>query len=184
MPEDDGSNLLAELTIPNHSIVSFELGNETLNILGPDKLILGNGTIENVYIKPGNNTFNARGYLDLRTLLLNLQSIIAYQATALAEGNLQLGASGNSTIYNGEHIDYYEEILNELELTGTVPLISILANSFSQFIGGGLGGLRNLTEQLGINLTQIMEILQGDGTEGLLAEAEKMLGPIDLSAFI
>lgn len=72
MPEEDGSNLLAEVMIPNYSMVEFELvsfviipvhllkskmltdqGNQTLNLNGPDSLILGNATIQNVYVAPG-----------------------------------------------------------------------------------------------------------------------------------
>lgn len=139
-------------------------------------MILGNATIQNVYIAPGNNTFPARGRLDLRTLLLNLEQIIRYEAQALAAGNLQLGASGNATVYNGQHIDYYEDILNNLELTGTVPLIQLLAESFSRFMSGGIGGLRNITQELGLNLTEILQILQGGGGSGLL--------PVDLSRFL
>lgn len=126
----------------------------------------------------GNNTYSARGYIDLRTILLNLESIVSYTASALAQGNLQLGASGNQTIYNGERIDYYEDILNQLQLTGTIPLISLLAESFSHLMSGGLSGIKNLTETLGVNLTQILEILNGGGM-GLMGT-----GLADLSAFL
>lgn len=123
-------------------------------------------------VAPGNNTYSARGYVDLKTVLLNLESILSYTSSALAKGNLQLGASGNQTVYHGVHIDYYEDILNNLQLTGTVPIISLLADSFSHLMSGGLGGIKNLTQELGINLTQILQILNGSG------------GLADLSAFI
>ena len=66
-------------------------------------------------------------------------------------------------MYNGQHIEYFEDILNGLDLTGTVPLLSLLGESFSHLRGGGIQGIRDITEQLGLNLTEILEILNGSG---------------------
>lgn len=133
-------------------------------------------------MRRGNNTFAARGFLDLKTTLQNFNSILAFTAPALAQGNLMLGASGNQTVYNEQHISYYEDILNNLHLTGEVSIIQLLVDSFTHLMSGGLNlrGIRDLMEQLGINGTNILEILGGPLGERLLKEK----GTVDLSRFL
>lgn len=133
-------------------------------------------------VRRGNNTFAARGVLDLKTTLQNFNSILAFTAPALAQGNVMLGASGNQTVYNGQHIPYYEDILNNLHLTGEVSIIQLIVDSFTHLMSNGLNlrGIRDLIEQLGINSTNILEILSGSMGEMLLKEK----GLADLSQFL
>lgn len=102
----------------------------------------------------------------------------------MADGNLRLGASGNQTVFEGQHIPYYEDILNQLNITGEVPILSLLADSFGQFMKGGLNGIKNITEQLGINLTDILGILNGNGMD--LGALEAVMGErsINLTPFM
>ncbi|KAF2756477.1 hypothetical protein EJ05DRAFT_466828 [Pseudovirgaria hyperparasitica] len=182
-PEADGTNLRARLTIPNRSTVSFDLGNETLNINGPNGLILGNATVLDVYVQPGNNTFEATGVLDLATLVGNLQTLITYWAPSLANGNIKLAASGNATIFNGEHIKYYEDILNGLELEGEVPVISLLANSLGNLLGGGMDGIKNLTDYLGLNVTEILGEFDSNlntSTTSVRSRADPVMRTVDM----
>lgn len=94
--------------------------------LKSDDLILGQATIFNVLLKPGNNTVSLRGHLEIQTVIENFSRIFSSQKEAILNGDIQLSASGNSTIYNGNHISYYEEILNELTLTARVPIMKAL----------------------------------------------------------
>ncbi|OCL13904.1 hypothetical protein AOQ84DRAFT_371763 [Glonium stellatum] len=135
-PEEDGTNLEGSFTIPNASIVTFELGNVTLNLKVGD-LILGNATMENVLLKPGNNSISARGIIDLKTTIKNIGPIVTAEADALKAGNIEVSASGNQTIFNGQHIDYFEDVLNNLTLTAQMPIASILLDSLGGLLGGG-----------------------------------------------
>ncbi|OOQ89561.1 hypothetical protein PEBR_07759 [Penicillium brasilianum] len=149
--EADGTNLVGEATLPNHSVFTFALGNVTLNLMSSG-LIIGQATILNVILKPGNNTVALRGRMEIATVLENLSEILAAQMDALMDGELELSASGNSTIYNGVHIKYYEQVLNNLTILTRVPILEIL--------GGTLQGLLNDTDSsLGKILQNVTQIL-------------------------
>ena len=134
----------------------------TLNLKTSD-LILGQATIENVILKPGNNSVALKGELDIKTIMDNLSDIISSQKEALTSGDLQLDASGNSTIYNGVHIDYFEEVLNNLTLTARVPILEVLGGTVQNLLGDNnnstLGNLlQNLTSTLsGLSSTKDFE---------------------------
>lgn len=115
-------------------------------------LIIGQATILNVILKPGNNTVSLRGRMEIATVLESLSEILDVQKAALMDGDLELSASGNSTIYNGVHIKYYEQVLNNLTLVTRVPILEIL--------GGTLQGLLNDTDStLGKILQNVTQIL-------------------------
>jgi hypothetical protein len=100
----------------------------TVNIQSAD-LIIGQATTYDVVLKPGNNTVNVSGWIDLGTVLENLSEILSTQTKALEEGDIEITVTGNSTIYNGHHIGYYEEILNNLTLTTRVPFMNVLVGT-------------------------------------------------------
>lgn len=72
-------------------------------------------------------------------MLDNIGPILSSQQGALQQGELQLSASGNSTIYNGNHIRYYEKILNNLTLTARVPIMSVLMGTLQGMVNNGSG---------------------------------------------
>ncbi|OGM49896.1 hypothetical protein ABOM_001520 [Aspergillus bombycis] len=161
--EEDGTNLRGTATLPNHSVVTFALGNVTLNLKTAD-IIIGQGYLENVVLKPGNNTMPLRATLNIRTVLENLIDIVGAQASALMDGKLEISASGNSTVYNGKHIPYFEEVLNNLTITARVPIMTILSDTLAGLrnsglldglngamgsAGGLLGNVANLSNILG-----------------------------------
>lgn len=129
----------------------------TLNII-VGGVLLGNATMNNVYIVPGNNTVSARGIINLKTAIMNLPAILSSQVGALTKGNIEMSASGNSTIYNGQHIEYYEKVLNNLMLTTQMPLLAILMDSLKGILGGE-GGLA-LPFGSGMNVSSIIPLLQ------------------------
>jgi len=157
-PLADGTNLKGSVVLPNPSIVTFELGNVTLNmIIGG--ITVGQGRINNILLHPGNNTIPIAATVNIKTVLQNLPLILSSQVSALKSGNLEVTASGNSTIYNGLHIPYYEQVLNKLMVSAQVPIVQILIDSLQEFLGGnstllggsgGLNGTSLLTEILGI----------------------------------
>jgi hypothetical protein len=93
--------------------------------------------MHNVVLKPGNNTVSLRGSLDVNAITENLSDILTSQRTALLQGKFQLSASGNSTIYNGVHISYYEEILNNLTLTAQVSVLEVLTGTLENLLNNG-----------------------------------------------
>ncbi|RJE20820.1 hypothetical protein PHISCL_06839 [Aspergillus sclerotialis] len=132
---EDGSNLAGVATLPNHSVFTLALGNMTVNLKSQD-LVLGQATILNVVLKPGNNTVSLRGDLDIDKILNNISDIVAAQRDALQDGELELTATGNSTTYNGVHIPYYETILRGLDLTARVPIMKIFFGTLEGMMGG------------------------------------------------
>lgn len=68
-------------------------------------------------------------------MIENFSQIFSSQKEAILNGDIQLSASGNSTIYNGNHISYYEEILNSLTLTARVPIMKALLGTVEGMVG-------------------------------------------------
>lgn len=114
-------------------------GNVTLNLKSKD-LVLGYAQIQNFVIKPGNNTFALSGRLDIRKILQNLPEVISAQRDAIMTGEIELLATGNKTVYEGQQIPYYEQVLNGLTLTARVPILGVLIDTLKG-LGGGNGSL-------------------------------------------
>jgi hypothetical protein len=122
-------------------------------------LNIGYGTLYNVVLYPGNNTLPFTGNLNLQTLIQNIVPIIESESSALLDGNLELSASGNSTIYDGYHIPYYEDILNNLTLSGEVPIMTLLEDTLGSFLNSSAGTLSSLLGKL--NTTALLGALGG-----------------------
>ncbi|KAL4925690.1 DUF3712 domain-containing protein [Aspergillus undulatus] len=130
----DGSNLRGRATLPNHSVVTFAMGNVTLNLKSGD-IILGTALLPDVTLLPGNNSVGFTGKGDINSALNNIGPILTAQTAALQRGEIELSASGNQTIFNGEHIEYFERVLNNLTITASVPIIQILLDTVGDFLG-------------------------------------------------
>jgi hypothetical protein len=165
--ESDGTNLRGVAVLPNHSIVTFALvcdittliqtviankikykGNVTLNLKVGD-LLVGQGLFENVVLTPGNNTVAIKGSVSIATVIDNLAAILSTEKSAISNGDLQLSASGNTTIYEGTHISYYEEILNHLVLTTQIPILDVVFDTLKGLNDSNttLSGLLNGTNE-------------------------------------
>lgn len=127
---------------------------------------MGQGRINNVFLVPGNNTVPIRAIFDLQTAIENLGLIFQAELDALTAGNVVISASGNSTVYNGVHIPYYEAILNNILLTGEVPLIKILVDTLEQGLstnGSLIGSIVSALNSTG-SLSSILGQLEGKST--------------------
>ncbi|KAI6354769.1 hypothetical protein MCOR25_008456 [Pyricularia grisea] len=152
-PEADGTNVRGQLLFPNHTPLHLGLGNLTFNMWsGP--VMLGTVEVHNVLAVPGDNFFDFRGVLFLHDLLPNIGAILASQASALGRGNIVLGVSGNSTMVNGEHVAFFEEVLNKERFETELSVVSVLM----QVLGG-------LIDRAGNN-----------GTSALLDTISRVLG--------
>jgi hypothetical protein len=137
--EDDGSNLVANLTLPNPSALSFEVGTITLDLKsGNTDLVIGNATVNNVTLRPGNNTFPLRGVVDIGTIVSNLTEVVSSQGSAIRRGALSLTAVTRSIVSNGTLIPYYTKVLGSLPLVANVSIGDILRNSLAHIGSSGL----------------------------------------------
>jgi hypothetical protein len=128
--QDDGTNLIANLTLPNPTALSFEVGTITLDLKSGDTdLIIGNATVDNVTLRPGNNTFPLKGILDLKTIISNLTEVISSQSSSLMNGKLALTAMTRTIVSNGTLIPYYTNVLGQLPLVANVGIGDVLKNT-------------------------------------------------------
>jgi hypothetical protein len=72
-------------------------GNVTLSLATKVSGVVGNATLLNLTITPGNNTFPMAATLDQAKAL----------ASTDANGFMDVSITGTSVIYNGQHITYY-----------------------------------------------------------------------------
>ncbi|RAL01834.1 DUF3712 domain-containing protein [Aspergillus ibericus CBS 121593] len=126
--ESDGTNLVANATLPNPSVMTLEIGTTTLNLLSGN-LILGNVTLDNLTLTPGNHSTPVRGIFDLGKLIENLGPILKDQAESLKDGYLSLTTVGTDVTYEGVHVPYYTEVMKNLTMTAKVPLGQLVMNT-------------------------------------------------------
>jgi len=105
-------NLSGFAFIPNPSVITVALvstplplvttrnpnhiqGNVTL-ILSTTKGVVGNSTINDMTLVPGNNSLPMTGIID-----------VALVSNSLNNGFVTLSIAGQSAIYNGQHLTYY-----------------------------------------------------------------------------
>jgi hypothetical protein len=137
--EDDGSNLVANITLPNPTALSFEVGTITLDLKsGNTDLVIGSATVKDVTLRPGNNTFPLRGVLDIRTMIANLTEVISSQGSALSKGMMSLTAVTKTIISNGTLIPYYTRVLGSLPLVANVSIGDVLRNSLAHLGSSGI----------------------------------------------
>ncbi|KAL2813886.1 hypothetical protein BJX63DRAFT_442762 [Aspergillus granulosus] len=179
---EDGSNLRGRATLPNHSVVTFALGNVTLNLKSGD-IILGTALLPDVTLLPGNNSVAFTGIADINSALANIGPILASQTDALRNGEIELSASGNQTIFNGEHIRYFERVLNDLTITARVPIIKILLDTVGEFFGEDSGGvIEALTDIL--NRIDFASLFDGVDFDSLISSVGDIINNLNLGALL
>ncbi|KAF2442144.1 hypothetical protein P171DRAFT_433702 [Karstenula rhodostoma CBS 690.94] len=101
----DGSNMIGNVIIPNPSVMTLELGNVTMN-LSIDGKSIGTTLLPNLVLKPGENNSTMSSILDQEGL-----PVISLVQEKYKDGVIPLEIVGNSTIRNGEHLEYFEEAI-------------------------------------------------------------------------
>ncbi|RAL09221.1 DUF3712 domain-containing protein [Aspergillus homomorphus CBS 101889] len=125
---NDGTNLLANATLPNPSAMTLEIGTTTLNLYS-NTTLLGNVTLSNLTLKPGNHSTPVRGHFDLRKLLANLGTVLRDQREAIKSGYLDLTTVGTDVVYDGVRVPYYTDVMRNLTMTAQVPLGKLVENT-------------------------------------------------------
>ncbi|KAL4955776.1 hypothetical protein BDW69DRAFT_192970 [Aspergillus filifer] len=178
----DGSNLRGRATLPNHSVVTFAMGNVTLNLKSGD-IILGTALLPDVTLLPGNNSVGFTGKADINSALSKIGPILSAQTAALANGEIELSASGNQTIFNGEYIRYFERVLNDLTITARVPITQVLLDTAGAFLGSDSEGvIEALTETL--NKIDFGSLFQGVDFNSLVDSIGDIINNLNLSSLI
>lgn len=140
----DGTNLVGNVTLPNPSILTLEIGTIVLDVKSGD-LVIGNATIENLTLKPGNHANPMTGILDLGLILRNIGTVLADQGSSIKEnGSLSLVSTTRTVTWNGTQVPYYTTVMSELPLTATLPILDTLRNTIKSYLGSS--GNRNWTE--------------------------------------
>lgn len=169
--EDDGTNLIGNVTLPNPTVISLEVGTLVLDVKTAN-VTIGNVTIDDVVLKPGDNVFPMKGVLDIRTIFKNLGDVLKAQASALKNGSLAIDSITRSVEWKGTPVDYYAEVLKTLTLSTEIPLGDTIKNT-----------LKNLLH--GKNLTSALSGLLGDSSlsSRSLSDHDRR-GPVDLAPFL
>ncbi|PYI22815.1 hypothetical protein BO99DRAFT_467211 [Aspergillus violaceofuscus CBS 115571] len=146
---DDGTNLLANATLPNPSAMTLEIGTTTLNLYS-NTLLVGNVTLDNLTLTPGNHSTPVRGVFDLGKVIANLGRVLRDQRDAIKRGYLDLTTVGTDVTYEGVQVPYYTEVMRNLTMTAQVPLGKLVENTLRGVL------VRNGTNVLaGLNLTTV-----------------------------
>ena len=111
-PEPDGTNMVGEVYIPNPSVLTLHMGNVTFGNFLPatpysSPFFIGNSTLENVVLVPGNNTVPMRSTIN-QTLVLDAIGLV------YKNGILPVDIVGATSVYNGQHLTYFEAALQSL----------------------------------------------------------------------
>ncbi|KAE8339569.1 hypothetical protein BDV24DRAFT_176039 [Aspergillus arachidicola] len=171
-PREDGTNLIANATLPNPSVMTLEIGTTVLDLKSGD-LVIGNATIDNLVLKPGNHSSPIHGIMDLKVLLKNLVPILQTQASSLKNGYLTLDTVGKSVVYDGVEVPYYTEVMRNLTMTAQVPLGGLITNTLRGILHGGNG--TNIFANLTDNSNSDSGGSGGGGLLDLLGKSDKGL---------
>lgn len=109
-------NFKGSAFVPNPSVLTIALGNVTLNVATASAGYLGTAIIQDMTIRPGGNHFPM-------TATLNQTRVL----TSLVNGVVTLLITGNSSVYEGQHLTYYEKALASNQLSLSLNVLDILA---------------------------------------------------------
>lgn len=149
--------MIGKVNLPNPSVLTIQIGDIVLDIKAGD-LVIGNATVKDLTLKPGDNVSPMTGVLDLSTILTNLGDVLKSQSSLLSSGNLTLDTITRSVVWNGEEVPYYTKVMSELTLVAKVPIAETLKNTFSH-----------------LNLTQLEDYANSNNGDGLLSSIESGL---------
>ncbi|KAI9695299.1 MAG: hypothetical protein M1820_008706 [Bogoriella megaspora] len=132
----DGANLIGEVFIPNPTVMTIAFGNVTFNVDVAGQNI-GTSTLYDLILRPGNNTYPMRS-------TTNQTTVLGLITSKYKDGVLPLDITGDSVVYNGVHLPYFEKPLQgnkqhvDLNLASALQTLGI---NITELTSGGGGGL-------------------------------------------
>ncbi|KIN07058.1 hypothetical protein OIDMADRAFT_36718 [Oidiodendron maius Zn] len=112
-------NLVGNAFIPNPSIITVHLGNVTLILSTAKYGVVGNATINDLTLYPGDNNVLMSSIVDQTKVVESMDA---------SSGIVTVEILGNSSVYNGKHIPYYEKALSRTALSLDINLKQVLAD--------------------------------------------------------
>ncbi|KAL9028166.1 MAG: hypothetical protein Q9196_003428 [Gyalolechia fulgens] len=103
IPEPDGANMIGTVYIPNPTVLTLTMGNVTFNNFVDDEFI-GTSLLSDLVLRPGNNTVTMRSRV-------NQTLVVEKVKETYKNGMLPIEIRSNSSIYNGQHLEYFEKAL-------------------------------------------------------------------------
>jgi hypothetical protein len=117
-PNPDGSNLIGQVVIPNPTNLHVDLGNTSFTLhLPPNPDPVGYATIQNTYIGPGENRLQMEAFTNQTAVLNGVND---------KDGITTFVVSGNSSVYGGQHLSYFEDALKMTSIDATLNLSSVI----------------------------------------------------------
>ncbi|PHH68545.1 hypothetical protein CDD80_7438 [Ophiocordyceps camponoti-rufipedis] len=116
-------NFKGKAVIPNRSIFTMEIGNATFTNFA-DGQNLGNMTINNLVLRPGDNEVDVEANLD-QIKILRIMSKRPYCET----GIVPFDVLGTRVVNNGEELDYFAKALGSANQTINIDIGNILRKS-------------------------------------------------------
>ncbi|CAK7217117.1 hypothetical protein SCUCBS95973_003043 [Sporothrix curviconia] len=112
----DGTNFHTTATIPNKSLVTFEIGNVTFNTYLNGSLV-GESYINDVLLAPGNNTYAFRSEIAQAPILAAVQS-----EPGCETGIVPMDLSGKAVVNHGQPLAYFADALASHNTTVQIDL--------------------------------------------------------------
>ncbi|OQE11852.1 hypothetical protein PENFLA_c071G09479 [Penicillium flavigenum] len=105
-PPVNGYGMNGTVVIPNASVMTIPMGNVTLK-LELDGKPVGTTYLNNLVLKPGNNTVPMMGKVDQGAII----SLLTSDSNPYKDGVLPFDITGTATSYNGKELPYFTKAL-------------------------------------------------------------------------
>ncbi|KAK5061546.1 hypothetical protein LTR84_008090 [Exophiala bonariae] len=116
--QEDGANANGTITIPNPTVLSVEMGTVTLDMSVAGTPV-GVATIEDLVLKPGDNSFDMRA-------VTNQTTVVTMIFTDYKSGILPIDVVGKTAVFNNQSLGYYEKALQSNKLSFELDVIAAL----------------------------------------------------------
>ncbi|KAJ5266503.1 hypothetical protein N7478_009311 [Penicillium angulare] len=117
-------NMNGTVYIPNPSVLTLYMGNVTLN-LAVNGTTMGQTYLENLVLKPGNNTVP----MSATVQELQIANALILGGDTYKDGVMPFQITGNSSVYNGKELPYFTEALKSNNLTVNLNVTEALSNA-------------------------------------------------------
>ena len=127
IPEADGSNMVGNVSIPNPTVMTLTMGNVTFftslsATTSSPPVPIGNVSIDNLTLTPGSNILPMRAQVDQGT-------VIGALLNTYHDGMVPMDIVGNTAMYNGQHLPYFEAALQGLTQHVTLDVGSAIKST-------------------------------------------------------
>ncbi|KAG8531396.1 uncharacterized protein KY384_003025 [Bacidia gigantensis] len=113
-PDPDGANMVGTVLLPNPSVLTIAMGNVTFTNYLPaspftnnTRIPIGISTLNDLVLVPGDNHVPMRSQI-------NQTLVIGAIAKQYKDGMMPVEIVGNTSVYDGQHLTYFEKALQGL----------------------------------------------------------------------